>query len=62
MERCKSCGLCVSVCNHRVIKIGDQINAQGYFVAVYEDPEEKCKGCSLCGEICPDIAIEVYKE
>lgn len=60
-ERCKSCDLCVSVCNHQVIHIGETINLQGYFVAVFEDPDEKCKGCRLCAEICPDVAIEVYK-
>lgn len=60
-ERCKSCGLCVSVCKQELIEIGDSINAQGYFVAVFNDKDEECKGCKLCGEICPDVAIEVYK-
>jgi 2-oxoglutarate ferredoxin oxidoreductase subunit delta len=52
----------VSACNHGVISIGEQINTQGYYVAVFNDPDSKCKGCRLCGEICPDVAIEVYKE
>ncbi len=60
-ERCKGCGLCTISCPKDLIKIGSEINRQGYFFAVWNS-NGSCTGCALCGEICPDIAIQVWKE
>ncbi len=59
-ERCKGCGLCTISCPKKLIRIGKEINRQGYFYALWEG-EETCTGCALCGEICPDIAIMIWK-
>jgi len=57
---CKGCALCTTLCPETLISIGDQINENGYFFAVFQD-DGACKGCALCGKICPDVAIEVWK-
>ena len=59
-ERCKACGLCTISCPKELIRIGKEMNRQGYFYAVWEG-NGTCTGCSICGEICPDVAIQVWK-
>ncbi len=59
-ERCKGCGLCTISCPKKLIRIGQEINRQGYFFAVW-DESEKCAGCAVCGEICPDVVIRVWR-
>ncbi len=67
-ERCKGCGLCMTVCPKKTIGISAKLNTKGYYPAeVVEggntDSEKSgCTGCCLCGLICPDVAIEVYRE
>jgi 2-oxoglutarate ferredoxin oxidoreductase subunit delta len=58
-ERCKGCGLCITVCNKHGIAISAKSNKTGYFPA--EKTERECSGCGLCAIICPDAAIEVYR-
>jgi len=60
IERCKGCGLCVTVCKEELIYIGDRINSHGYHTAQIND-EERCVGCANCAEMCPDVAIEVWR-
>ena len=60
-ERCKGCELCTIACPKALIKIGEEINRQGYFYVVWE-ANGQCTGCALCGEICPDVAIRVWRE
>lgn len=60
-DRCKGCGLCLSVCPQHVIQIADHFNAQGYRPAILADPEGRCTGCALCAVICPDVVITVYR-
>ncbi|MGQ9509818.1 MAG: 4Fe-4S dicluster domain-containing protein [Thermodesulfobacteriota bacterium] len=60
-ERCKGCGLCTIACGKGLIRIGEKINQQGYFFAIWEG-EKDCTGCAFCGEICPDVAISVWRE
>lgn len=59
-ERCKGCGLCVTVCPRGGIIISKQSNRSGYFPAQKNDLD--CTGCAVCAIICPDAAIEVYRE
>jgi 2-oxoglutarate ferredoxin oxidoreductase subunit delta len=59
-ERCKGCGLCVTVCPKDGIIISKQSNKSGYFPAQKNNSD--CTGCALCAIICPDAAIEVYRE
>jgi 2-oxoglutarate ferredoxin oxidoreductase subunit delta len=57
-ERCKGCGLCVSVCPKKVLEISDEVNSKGYFPAYQARPED-CINCALCCIMCPDVAITI---
>lgn len=57
-ERCKGCGLCVSICPKHVLAISDKLNTKGYFPAYQVYPED-CNFCALCCVMCPDVAIEI---
>ena len=57
-ERCKGCGLCVTVCRKKVLEISGEINAQGYF-PVYQARPEDCVRCTACCIMCPDVAITI---
>jgi 2-oxoglutarate ferredoxin oxidoreductase subunit delta len=59
-ERCKGCGLCVSVCPHGVIVMAGESNKNGYFPAQYTGAG--CTGCTHCALVCPDAVIEVVLE
>jgi 2-oxoglutarate ferredoxin oxidoreductase subunit delta len=58
IERCKGCGLCVTVCPKKGIVISKKSNKSGYFPAQKMDAE--CTGCAACAIVCPDAAIEVF--
>ncbi len=57
-ERCKGCGLCITVCPKKVLEISDQVNIKGYFPA-YQAQAENCICCSVCCMMCPDVAITI---
>lgn len=59
-ERCKGCGLCVTVCPKNNIQISSKSNATGYFPALVVN--SGCSGCAQCAIICPEGIIEVYVE
>ena len=59
-ERCKACGLCISVCPKKLICFSRAVNSQGFYPAE-PGPEEECTGCALCAEVCPDVVIEVWR-
>lgn len=61
IDRCKGCGLCVSVCPKDVLALSDQVNAKGYFPA-YQARPEKCIFCTACCLMCPDVAITIVQE
>lgn len=66
-NRCKGCGLCVTVCPKHVLELAHHFNARGYQPAhlvedYLVDPRDGCTGCMLCATICPDAAITVYRE
>ncbi|TFG49715.1 MAG: ferredoxin family protein [Candidatus Brocadiia bacterium] len=59
-ERCKGCGLCITVCPKNCIVVSGQSNKKGYFPA--EAINGQCTGCANCALICPDAVIEVYRD
>lgn len=60
-NRCKGCGLCVTVCPVKIIELDkERINVKGYNPAtVYE--MDKCIACTSCATICPDSVITVER-
>jgi len=59
-ERCKGCGLCITVCPKGAILIAAESNKSGYFPAQAKDGE--CTACTRCAIVCPEASIEVYLE
>ena len=57
-DRCKGCGLCVTVCPKKVLEISEQVNTKGYF-PVYQARPEDCIYCAMCCTMCPDVAITI---
>ena len=57
-ERCKGCGLCISVCPKNNIVISRESNPSGYVPA--EAKNTDCTGCTQCAIVCPEGIIEVY--
>ncbi len=57
-ERCKGCGLCVTVCTKKVLEASDQVSPKGYF-PVYQARPEDCIYCAMCCTMCPDMAITI---
>jgi len=60
-DRCKGCGLCVSVCPVHILELAeDEFNAKGYPPVEVTDPQA-CTGCAMCATICPDVVFTVYR-
>jgi 2-oxoglutarate ferredoxin oxidoreductase subunit delta len=59
-ERCKGCGLCVTVCPRDSIVISKRSNKNGYFPAQTANCD--CTGCAMCALICPEAVIRVYRD
>ena len=60
-DRCKGCGLCVSVCPKKIIAIDSAVlNDKGYHLAGVIDMD-KCIGCAFCATMCPDCVISIEK-
>ena len=60
MERCKGCGLCITVCPRNCIVISQESNKNGYLPA--QATNAGCTGCASCAVVCPEGIIEVYLE
>ena len=60
-NRCKGCGLCVTVCPKNVLEISEQVSPKGYFPAFQARPED-CIFCALCCVMCPDVAITITEK
>ena len=54
-DRCKGCGLCVSVCPKK-----EKLNRKGYNPAEPVNMAD-CIGCAMCATMCPDCVITVEK-
>ena len=60
-DLCKGCGLCVSACPKKIIRLsGELINKKGHHPAVITKQED-CIGCAFCATMCPDTVITVEK-
>ncbi len=59
-EKCKGCGLCMSICPTKTIGMSKEVNGKGYNFAIMVN-EECCIGCASCGRMCPDGVITVYR-
>ncbi|HCO95415.1 MAG TPA: 4Fe-4S ferredoxin [Phycisphaerales bacterium] len=59
-ERCKGCGLCITVCPKKSIVISEISNRNGYFPAQADN--SNCTGCGACAIICPEAIIEVLRD
>lgn len=57
-NKCKGCGLCVSVCPKKVLEMSSEISPKGYFPAFQARPED-CIFCAICCTMCPDVAITI---
>ncbi len=60
-DRCKGCGLCISVCPKKVLRFSSSFNTKGYHPAEQHDPDN-CIGCGFCYLVCPDTSVTVLKE
>jgi len=60
IERCKGCGLCITVCPQKGIVASKSLNKSGHHPA--EKNSAECTGCAVCAIICPDTAIEVARD
>lgn len=61
LDRCKGCGLCVSVCPKKIVIMDNEtLNDRGYHPAAVSDMSQ-CIGCAFCATICPDCVITIEK-
>ena len=60
-EKCKGCGLCISVCPKKILQFENGFNSKGHHPSSCTDMQQ-CIGCTQCAQICPDIAIEIFAE
>ena len=59
-DRCKGCGLCVTICPKKVLEMSEEVNSMGYF-PVYQARPDDCVFCTTCCIMCPDVAITIIK-
>ncbi len=60
VDRCKGCGLCVSICPKHVLELETSyVNELGYH-PVHLTDAAACTSCALCARICPDAGFAVY--
>lgn len=61
LDRCKGCGLCVSVCPKQILQLNESItNIKGYHPSGIID-QDACIACGNCARICPDSVITVQR-
>ena len=61
-DECKGCGRCLMVCPKKLLSRGHELNSQGYYPAIVENPEG-CVGCGSCFYQCPEPgAITIFEE
>lgn len=60
-DRCKGCGLCVTVCPKHILTLDGSTNVKGYHPVSCTD-EAACVGCASCAKMCPDSIITIHKD
>ena len=61
LDRCKGCGLCVSVCPKQILRLNESVtNIKGYHPSSIID-QDACIACGNCARICPDSGITVQR-
>ena len=60
-DRCKGCGLCVTVCPKHILALDSGTNVKGYRPVTCTD-EAACIGCASCAKMCPDSIITIQKD
>ena len=60
-DRCKGCGLCVTVCPKHILALEGGTNVKDYHPAACTD-EAACIGCASCAKMCPDSIITIEKD
>ncbi|KAA0258015.1 4Fe-4S dicluster domain-containing protein [Deferribacter autotrophicus] len=61
IEKCKGCGLCITVCPKEILSYSGKFNTSGYNYVTCID-ENKCIACKSCALICPDVVFTILKE
>ena len=59
-ERCKGCGLCITLCPEKIIIESACLNTSGAKPVTITNMSA-CVGCIKCAIICPDAAIEIFR-
>ena len=57
-DRCKGCGVCVSVCPYDALEMGRAKTERGY---LYPIETGACVACRECVYACPDFALSIHK-
>lgn len=60
-ERCKGCGICVEICQAKVLEFSEECNSQGYRTPLVINLDE-CLSCRMCEMLCSDFAIWVITD
>lgn len=60
-NRCKGCGLCITVCPKHILALDSVTNVKGYHPVTCTD-ETSCIGCASCAKMCPDSIITIKKD
>lgn len=60
-ERCKGCGICVEICQAKVLELSEECNSQGYRTPLVINSDE-CLSCGMCEMFCSDFAIWVITD
>ena len=60
-ERCKGCGICISICPEKCLVVGQESNKLGYKYSCVSSADDcdRAEDCIDCAVMCPDDAIEI---
>lgn len=58
---CKGCGLCVTACPKRALRLTARLSESGLPIVEFVDGAQ-CTACTNCAVMCPDAAITIEVE